>query len=860
MTKRMVPSGPQAMHARRPRRQPQVSSTGSPMTPTQIHELKMSMKDLFGGKEPRDFQVQMVQAQEERRDALCQASTGSGKTAIAAGPYALKKNSDRVTLMVSPLIGLQDEMVETFRDEYKLPAIAINSAHGGLTPQVVQDICQGKYNIVLLSPEMMQSRRFINDVLRNSDFTRRVYSLVVDEAHCISHWGALFRKKYGSMGMIRVFLPRGTPIIAVSASITARLQFPPTYQYCNLGNDRANVSMVVRAIHNPLQSYTDLDFVVPSTVSSRDELQKTWIYADNIDTGAEIIDHLRERLPQDLWDAIRPYNAVHGHEYRRRAMAGFRSGEIRILVCTDAAGMGCNVPDIDVIVQWKLPEKLSSLVQRAGRAARNPTRTGLMVLLVEPAAYSVFIPTEADPPAPSTNPVKSSGKSREQHRCKPKKTLASEKGYARAHGRFRGARSLRDDIITPSPKPPLDKADATEGMYHFVQATTCRREILRDVFNNPSSSPVVPCCDICAPALLSRTLPGKKPPSTTSRTRLGYEDMPYEPIADALREWRSHVLIRDQHNPYLTAPCILPDDALNKLARIKIVNEASIKAFLEQQWYYWEVYGSEITSLVLAQLPSPSARLLSRAEPVPSTPSSSTAKRPLPPSEPEPSLDGSPSKRARTAARPSTLTLPPSALAQTLATSASRDPVNTGGPLRPPEASYQYSLPQIEPSRPTRPPSHPLPSPHPHQQTLQEPASSHASTPGNAGQAPARLVTPNVYPVYNPYAAPAPYPQTPTPASVPPHAVAHPGYYYTPAPAPLQYAWPTGFGGYAPAATYARATAGSVGSSCTPKSGVFYQATTPQQATYTTQSGTPSNGFNTPSRANNIPFPGPGSG
>ncbi|KAI0309834.1 hypothetical protein OF83DRAFT_1179161 [Amylostereum chailletii] len=350
--------------------------------------------------------------------------------------------------------------------------------------------------------------------------------------------------------------------------------------------------------------------------------------------------------------------------------------------------------------------------------------------------------------------------------------------------------------------------------------------------NNPSSSPVVLCCDICAPALLARTLPGKKPPSTTSRTRLGYEDMLYEPIADALREWRSHVLIRDQHNPYLTPPYILPDDALNKLARIRIVNEASIKAFLEQQWYYWEVYGSEVMSLVLAQLPSPSARLLSRTEPVPSTPSSSTAKHPLPPSEPEPSLDGSPSKRTRTAARPSTSTLLPLALAQTPATSTSRDPVNMGGPLLPPEALYpsRHGLPQIGPSRPTRPPSHPLPSPHPHQQTLQGPASSHALTPGNAGKAPARFVTPNVYPVYNPYAVLAPYPQTLTPASVPPHAVAHPSYHYTPAPAPLQYAWPTGFGGYAPAATYATATAGSVGSSRTPKSGVFYQATTPQQA------------------------------
>ncbi|KAI0354106.1 hypothetical protein OH77DRAFT_1383443, partial [Trametes cingulata] len=73
--------------------------------------------------------------------------------------------------------------------------------------------------IVLISPEMLQSPSFVNRVLRKPAFSRRVLSMVVDEAHCISHWGANFRKKYASLGIVRAFLPRNTPVIAVTATL-----------------------------------------------------------------------------------------------------------------------------------------------------------------------------------------------------------------------------------------------------------------------------------------------------------------------------------------------------------------------------------------------------------------------------------------------------------------------------------------------------------------------------------------------------------------------------------------------------------------------------------------------------------------
>lgn len=196
---------------------------------------------------------------------------------------------------------------------------------------------------------MLLSKKIVGELLRNHNFTRRVLSVVVDEAHVVSHWGSGFRKKYGELGMIRAFLPRGTPIIAMSATLPARvrndvlrkLQFSKDYISINVGNDRPNVSIVVRAIQHPLNTYADLDFVLPENVVEASQIPKTFIYADNVNAGIEIEDHLMELLPLNLRDKgiIRPYSAAFSSEYRAGVMALFKAGVVRILVCTDAAGM-----------------------------------------------------------------------------------------------------------------------------------------------------------------------------------------------------------------------------------------------------------------------------------------------------------------------------------------------------------------------------------------------------------------------------------------------------------------------------------------------------------------------------------------
>lgn len=217
----------------------------------------------------------------------------------------------------------------------------------------MQKVCEGTWDIVILSPEMMLSKRFIKHVIRNSEFAHRVLSVVVDEAHVVSHWGAGFRKKYASLGILRALLPKSTPIVAMSATLPARvrndvlnkLQYNQrTYLNLNVGNDRPNVSVVARAIEHPMNTFEDLAFVIPEGVKDPKSIKKTFIYSDDIDAGARIEDYLHSRCPdswRDLGDSnpIRPYSAVFSTGHRTKLMRLFKEGVIRVLICTDAAGM-----------------------------------------------------------------------------------------------------------------------------------------------------------------------------------------------------------------------------------------------------------------------------------------------------------------------------------------------------------------------------------------------------------------------------------------------------------------------------------------------------------------------------------------
>ncbi|KAJ7848102.1 P-loop containing nucleoside triphosphate hydrolase protein [Mycena leptocephala] len=584
-----------------------------PLTKAQLAGLPETMRTKFNwDHDVHPYQLLGIEAQLQMRDALVHAGTGMGKTTIAAGPHAHATSAGKVTLMISPLIALHDEQVETFRDEFKLKAMAVNSSNGGCKPEVLEQIVQGEYQIVLISPEMALSRRFIRHVLRSSEFGRRVLSVVVDEAHVVSHWGASFRKKYGTLGMLRAFLPRGTPVVALSATLPARirndvlskLQFSKDYVNIDVGNDRPNVSLVVRPIQHRLNTYADLDFVVEG-IKSRKGIKKTFIYADNIATGVEIIDHLTSLLPPELRDVVqgydapfRPYNAALSKEYRKKAMSLFKEGHVRILVCTDAAGMGCNIPDIDVVVQWKLPASMSIFIQRAGRAGRARGSQGLAILLVEPSAYAVDLVEASEKNGGGRGKKKGTEKEKEsdaQKRQKAKK----RKAHANARGVRRGAAGGKHDAIFVMDTPPLDPEAEDEGLLVFVQTGECRRAVLTQIYNNKPAQPLVSCCDICCPGLLDKTRPGK-PPAVPRQSAVKHGEVNAD-IQPVLHNWRLRIKARDFPTPLFAASAILRDETIALLSSVgPITSREHLQKVLAGQWTWWDTYGEDLFSCLSA--------------------------------------------------------------------------------------------------------------------------------------------------------------------------------------------------------------------------------------------------------------------
>ncbi|KAF5381314.1 hypothetical protein D9615_008286 [Tricholomella constricta] len=300
------------------------------------------------------LQIKIALSLRAGNDVVACAPTGAGKTLSfwIALLMALEEDGNKMIFVVTPLNLLGKQNVDTL-DHAGLKAIAVSRENA--TAQTYKDIEAGQYRVVIINPELLMGDDNITKLWIKPQFTKHILYFTFDEGHCISQWGK-FRKEYLQVGNLRYLIPETIPFYVASATLPPavrrdiaeilHLRSNKT-EYILRSNDRPEIRLMVRALSFPASSFRDLDFLIPKGFKDGDPpVPKFLVYRE---------DELVELRDSSTWG----------------------------LCCTDAFGMGMDLPDIKIVIQWKATCDLCTVWQRFGRVARGQGEQGTAILLVE---------------------------------------------------------------------------------------------------------------------------------------------------------------------------------------------------------------------------------------------------------------------------------------------------------------------------------------------------------------------------------------------------------------------------------------------------------------------------------------------
>ena len=328
-----------------------------------IHQI---LKQYWGFDKFRPLQEDIVNHVLAGKDTLALLPTGGGKSICFQIPALAL---DGICLVVSPLIALMKDQVENLNKR----GIAAMHIASTLKREEVENAMQAAVNqkikFLYLSPERLQSAKFI-DYLKYIP----VSLIAVDEAHCISQWGYDFRPSYLKIAEIRPLFPQ-VPIIALTATATPEvvidiaenLRFT-NHQLFQKSFQRSNLHYIVQWEENKTKRLLNILKNVQGT---------SVVYVRNRKKTQELADLLRKH-DIEAW----PYHAGLDNITRQLRQKRWIDNKLRVMVCTNAFGMGIDKPDVRTVIHMDIPDSVEAYFQEAGRAGRDE-KLSYAVLLVD---------------------------------------------------------------------------------------------------------------------------------------------------------------------------------------------------------------------------------------------------------------------------------------------------------------------------------------------------------------------------------------------------------------------------------------------------------------------------------------------
>ena len=330
-----------------------------------MNNLQSILKQYWGYTSFRPLQEDIINASLQGNDVLALLPTGGGKSICFQVPALA---NDGICIVISPLIALIKDQVENLKAK-GINALAIYSGMSFIEiNKTLQNAAYGNYKFLYVSPERLETKLFLEYLP-----ALKINLIAVDEAHCISQWGYDFRPSYLNIAKIREELP-SIPVLALTASATKDVQD----DICEKLLFKKEANVFQQSFSRPNLSYSVFNVAGKQT--------KLLSILKNV-PGSGIVYCKSRKHTKDVADLLKLHNinadfyhAGLSNDERNIKQENWIKNKTRIIVCTNAFGMGIDKPDVRVVVHYDLPDCLENYYQEAGRCGRDGKRAYAVLL------------------------------------------------------------------------------------------------------------------------------------------------------------------------------------------------------------------------------------------------------------------------------------------------------------------------------------------------------------------------------------------------------------------------------------------------------------------------------------------------